>query len=132
MLGSLAQDIDNEISAIQSMHTLTGAEASYNTSYPAKGFTASIAALGPATGTPDENHASFIAADLATGTKDNYQFTISIPEGTSTGGTNFNYFIVAKPTVGHTGRSFCADSSGALRYVMTGDTCSVTSPTLGD
>ncbi len=131
-LDSLAQDIENETSAIQSMRTLTAAEASYSSAYPVKGFTPSLDKLGPATAIPDDSHAGFIDAALATGTKDGYQFTASIPEGTSTGGTNFNYFIVAKPTAGHAGRSFCADSSGTLRYAMTGDTCSVTSPTLGD
>jgi hypothetical protein len=132
MIDTLAQDIENEQSAIQSMRTLTAAEASYSSAYPAKGFTPSLDKLGPATAIPDDSHAGFIDAALATGTKDGYQFTASIPEGTSTGGTNFNYFIVAKPTAGHVGRSFCADSSGTLRYAMTGDTCSVTSPTLGD
>lgn len=131
-LDSLAPDIDNETSALQSMHTLIAAEMSYSGAYPAKGFSASIAALGPATGTPDENHAGLIAADLATGTKDNYLFTVSIPAGTSTGGANFNYFLVGKPATGHAGRSFCADASGTLHYAVSEEECTVTSPRLGD
>jgi hypothetical protein len=130
MLDSLAQDIQNESSAIQSIHTLGNAESSYFSAYSAKGFAASISALGPATGTPDQDHSGLIAADLATGTKDNYQFVISIPEGTSTGGINFNYFIVAKPVAGHFGRTLCADSTGAVRYAVSGQECTITSPTL--
>jgi hypothetical protein len=133
MLDTLAQDIQNDNSAIASMRVLIGAEASYSASYAATGFTASIPALGPAaTGTPDANHAGYIDADLATGTKDGYQFTVSIPAGTATGGTNFNYFLVAKPAAGHAGRSYCADSSGAIHYAAQGEECTITSPQLGD
>ena len=130
MLDTLAPDIQNETSAIQSMRILTGAQASYSGAYPATGFTASIDKLRPATGAPDENHAGLIDAALATGTKDNYQFTVSIPEGTSTGGANFNYFIVAKPAAGHAGRTFCADSSATVRYSIQGQECTATSPAL--
>ena len=132
MLATLAEDIANDNSAIASMRVLIGAEASYSASYAATGFTASIPALGPTTGSPDANHAGYIDADLATGTKDGYQFTVSIPAGTSTGGTNFNYFLVAKPAAGHAGRSYCADSSGAIHYAAQGEECTITSPQLGD
>jgi hypothetical protein len=130
MLDSLAQDLNNETSAIQSTRNLISAEASYSGAYPAKGFTASLSALGPATGSPDENHAGLIAADLATGTKDDYLFAVTIPEGTSTGGANFNYLLVAKPAAGHAGRSFCADSSGTVHYAVPGEECTTTSPAL--
>ena len=130
MLDSLGTDIKNEAGAFQSMRTLVDAEASYSSAYPAKGFTASLRALGPAGGTPDENRAGLIEAGLATGTSDGYQFAISIPEGTSVGGTNFNYFIVAKPVAGHAGRTFCADSSGAVRYAVQGEECTTASPTI--
>jgi hypothetical protein len=112
------------------MRTLIAAEAGYSGTYPAKGFTASISALGPAQGAPDENHAGLIASDMAAGTKDNYQFAITIPEGTSTGGINFNYFLLAKPAAGHAGRSFCADSSGTVHYAAPGEECATTSPAL--
>jgi len=120
-LDSLAQDIENESSAIQSMRTLTRAEASYAAAYPANGFTFSIPALGPTAGTPDENHAGFIDADLATGTKDGYLFTTRVPDLISSRGAN--YFIVAKPAAGHGGRTFCADSSGAVHYAVQGEEC---------
>lgn len=132
VLETLAQDIQNESSAQISLRTLMNAETSYTSAYAAKGFTASIEKLGPATGTPDGNNAGLIDSALATGTKDGYQFTASIPEGTSTGGTNFNYFIVAKPAAGHAGRTFCADSSGAIRYAVQGEECTATSPITED
>jgi len=127
-LDSLAQDLQNESSALQSMNALTAAEAAYSSAYPARGFTASLDKLGPAQGTPDENHAGLIDAALATGTKDGYQFAASIPEGTSTGGTNFNYFILAKPAAGHVGRTYCADSSGTVHYALPGQECTTTTP----
>lgn len=130
-LDSLAQDIENENSALQSMNALIGAEASYSTNYPAKGFTPSLDMLGPAPGAPDENHAGFIDAALATGTKDGYQFTARIPDGTSTGGTNFNYYIVGKPAAGHAGRTYCADSSGTVHYAVQGQECTTAPPTPG-
>jgi hypothetical protein len=129
-LQTLAQDIDNGNNAIQSMSALVAAEANYSSVYPGKGFAGSIAVLGPAQGTVDENHAGLIGADLATGTKDNYQFTINIPEGTSSGGINFNYLLAAKPVAGHTGRIFCADSTGTIRYALQGTECTTASPTL--
>jgi hypothetical protein len=129
MLASLAQDIQDETSAIQSMHTLTAAETAYSGTYPS-GFTDSLEKLGPATGAPDQNHAGLIDITLATGTKDGYQFGITIPAGTSTGGSNFNYFLVAKPASGHAGRTFCADSSGTVRYAEQGQDCSTSSPVL--
>ncbi len=127
-LQTLAQDIRDESSATNSLRNLINAESSYSTAYPAKGFTASLDKLGPASGTPDENHANLIDAALASGTKDNYQFSVSIPTGTSVGGANFNYLILAKPTAGHFGRSLCADSSGTIHYGVQGGTCTTSSP----
>jgi hypothetical protein len=132
MLDSLAQDIDNESTALQLVRLLTVAEASYSNAYPARGFTDSLGKLGPPAdgNSMDENHSGFIGADLATGTRNNYQFVLSIPAGTSTGGTNFNYFVVGKPTAGHAGRTFCADSTGVVRYALQGEECTATSPAL--
>lgn len=106
-LDTLAQDIENEKNAYQSLLTLISAEASYSRGYPAKGYTASLQNLGPSGNTSDENHAGLIDAALAAGTKDGYQFTANIPAGANSGGTNSSYFIIAKPLAGHAGRTFC-------------------------
>jgi hypothetical protein len=127
MLNTLAQDIENK--AQQSMNQLTVAEASYSSAYPAKGFTANLAALGPAQGSPNENSAGYIDAALATGTKDGYQFTVTIPAGTSIGGANLNYLLLGRPAAGHMGNSYCADSSGSVHSAAQGVECTVTSPT---
>jgi len=125
-LDSLAQDIENESNAIQSMRALTSAEASYSAAYPAKGYTVSIPALGPTAGAPDDSHAGFIDAALATGTKDGYLFTARVPDGATSGGANQNYFISAKPVAGHGGRTFCADSSGAVHSTVQDEECAIT------
>lgn len=130
-LDSLAQDLPNEVIAMQDVQRLVNAEMSYSQAFPARGFTPSLTALGPgANGATDADHSGFIDATLATGNSNNYQFTVTIPEGTSTGGTNFNYFLVAKPAAGHAGRSFCADSTGTIHYAVSGEVCATTSPTL--
>jgi hypothetical protein len=130
MLDSMAQDVENTISAAKSFQALISAEASYSGLYPAKGFTTSLDKLGPATGTPDQNHAGLIDADLATGFKDGYQFTVTIPAGNSAAGTNFNYFLVAKPIAGHVGLSYCTDSTGPPHIAMEGEECTLASPKL--
>jgi hypothetical protein len=130
MWDTLAQDIQNETTAINSLRNLMNAESSYSAAYPTSGFTDSLGKLGPASGTPNEDHANLIDAALASGAKDNYQFTVSIPAGTSVAGANFNYFILAKPAAGHFGRSLCADSSGTIHYGVQGGTCTTSSPTV--
>ncbi len=131
MLSSLAPDIQNETNALSAVRSLVGAESSYSNSFPAVGFSASLDALGPApNGNPDEKHAGLIDATLATGSDDSYQFSISIPAGTSTGGTNFNYQLIARPLPGHAGRTFCADSTGTIRYSLQGQDCTASSPTV--
>lgn len=128
-LASLGPDITNESNALASVRTLVHAEASYANSFPAIGFTASLKSLGPApTGNADENNAGLIDGALATGSKDNYQFKVEIPSGTSTGGTNFNYMLTATPLSGHAGRVFCSDSTGVIRYATQGQSCTASSP----
>lgn len=128
-LSSLTQDLTNESDALASIRTLVNAETSYSNAFPKIGFTSSLIAMGPAAnGNPDENHAGLIDAALASDTDNNYQFAVSIPQGTSTGGTNFNYLITATPSSGHVGRIFCADSTGTVRYSMQGQPCTASSP----
>lgn len=105
MLDTLVQDIDNEKSAIQSMHALISAETNYAVLYPDAPADASVQKLGPGGGAPDERHANLIDVTLATGTKDGYQFKESNPDHRAE--TGMNYKIVATPLPGHGGRTFC-------------------------
>ncbi len=131
MLDTLAEDLPNEASALNSMMALVNAETSYSNTFPTVGFASSLIALGPATnGNPDEKHAGLIAAALATGAENNYQFSLTIPPGTATGGTNFNYQLTATPFPGHAGRIFCADSTGKIRYAILGESCTASSPVI--
>jgi hypothetical protein len=127
-LDSLAQAIENEKSAIASMRTLISAETNYAVLYPDSHLNASIEKLGPGGGTPDEKHANIVDATLATGTKDGYQFSESLPANPTLSG--INYIIVAKPVAGQPGRTFCTESSGVLRYAAPGEECTINSPAL--
>jgi hypothetical protein len=144
MLDTLAQDIQNENSAMMSLAALNTAEHSYANAYPRDSLreaTSSLDKLGPATGTPDQNHAGLIDAALASGTKDGYQFTVRVPKQesieqsddtpqvpTAIGGqliyfTGPPYFIVAKPLTGHFGRTFCTNNSNIINFAMEGAEC---------
>ena len=132
MLEVLAQDLENEKSAMQSMRAIMAAQVSYSAAYPARGFAASLERLGPALAAPDENHAGLVDASLASGSKDNYQFTISIPPGTTAAGTNFNYFLIGKPAANHFGRTLCTDSTATVHFADSATECTSASPVLGD
>ncbi len=124
------QDRKNEASAVGTMRTLNTAEVTYASTYLAKGF-APLRALGGDGGMADENHALLIVDELAaTGRRNGYQFTVSIPSGTSPGRPIPTYFTTATPAAGHTGRNFCGDQSGVIRYETNGRECTLTSPPL--
>jgi hypothetical protein len=127
-LSALEQDMQNESSAVNSIRTLVNAEASYAAAHPTAGFSGELGTLGPATDPADQNHAGLIDAALATGTKDGYQFTITIPGGASNAGVNSNYAVSAQPVDGHAGPMFCTDSSRVIRYATAGQECTATSP----
>ena len=128
-LGTLADDIKDEAEAQTAMQQLVNAEGSYSNAFPAIGFASSLTELGPSpNGNTDEKHAGLIDAALATGAEYNYQFSLTIPSGNSTGGTTFNYLLTATPLSGHAGRIFCANSTGTIRYAVQGHTCSTAAP----
>ncbi|MGB8262232.1 MAG: WG repeat-containing protein [Terracidiphilus sp.] len=133
---SLAQASGNLESAWQSLGQLNSAEMTYTNTYTTatnnSGFTASLAKLGPASGTPDADHAGLIDAALASGTKNGYQFAISIPGGEVAGKQNSQYFIVAKPVAGQLGPSLCTDASGAIHFANPPAECTLQSPVMGD
>jgi hypothetical protein len=126
-VSTLAQDLQNEKSAVDSMRTLMGAETNYAATHPAVGFTATLGDLGPASDPTDQSHAGLIDATLATGTKDGYQFAASIPAAASSGGIGSNYMIVARPLSGHAGRIFCVDSTKVIHYAVSGQECTLDS-----
>ena len=128
-LSVLEQDLQNELSAVNSLRTLVDAEASYAASHPTAGFTSHLGALGPMTDPADQAHTGFIDAALAAGAKDGYQFTLKIPDGASTSGVNSNYTIVTHPIAGHAGRTLCADSTRVIHYATGEQECTAASPT---
>jgi len=86
---------------------------------------AGLASLGPVTGgSPTSAAAGLIDANLASGVKSGYNFTV-----TPGGGTPIvSYESAAAPvTQGTTGqRYFCSDTSGVIQYngsAATGTTC---------
>jgi type IV pilus assembly protein PilA len=108
----------NETSAVISVQTIATAEIMYSDSYPAKGFTCSLAALGgdPASGPPSVEQAQIIQHDLASGNKSGYVFNITKCVKTAAAGKDYvkGYTVTAVPeTVGRTGdRGFCIDQNG--------------------
>jgi hypothetical protein len=128
MTESLAQDVENQHSAYESVRIVKSAEVSYASTYPAKGFATSLDKLGPAVAAPDEDHAGLIDTALASGTKDGYQFVVSVPAG----GTDSSYFVIAKPVSGHGGPVFCSDASFPIHFSVQPEECTLTSPVMGD
>ena len=115
----------NEASAVGSLRTLNTAEVTYNTTYPTVGF-GSLAALGPVSGggSPTSAAAGLIDANLASGTKSGYTFTVTPGSGNPVA----SYETAAAPvTAGTTGqRYFCSDGSGVIQFnasAATGTTC---------
>ena len=129
-VGSLKKKA-NDLSAIQSIHTIINSENMYESNYPTSGFACSLAALGgdPKSGAPTPTAAQLIQPDLASGLKSGYIFTIANCSKINAGGADriTGYTVTAKPqTVGSTGdRSFCSDQSGIIKFDPAGgDNCS--------
>ena len=113
----------NETSAIQSVRAISQAEIQYESTYPANGYSCSLAALGgdPNAGAPSPASAQMLQADLASGYKSGYIFTIGNCTKVSVNGMDriTGYTVTAVPqTVGKTGnRGFCSDQfGGAPKY----------------
>ena len=131
-VGSLKKKA-NDLSAIQSIHTIINAQNMYESNYPTNGYACSMAALGgdPKSGAPSATAAQLIQPDLASGVKSGYIFNITNCSKVNLGGTDriTGYSITAVPeTVGATGdRAFCADQSGIIKFDPAGSTnCSQT------
>lgn len=126
-VGSLKKKA-NDLSAVQSIHTIQNAENMYESNYPTNGYACSMAALGgdPKSGAPSITAAQLIQPDLASGAKSGYIFTISNCTKVNLGGTDriTGYTVTAVPqTVGQTGdRAYCADQSGIIKFDPAGGT----------
>jgi type IV pilus assembly protein PilA len=118
----------NGIAAIKSIQTIDLAEMQYSETYPSHGFACSLRTLGgdPSAGPPSADAAQLLPADLASGIKSGYIFTINTCAKVSLHGGDrvTGYTVTAVPvTPGKTGhRGFCGDESRAIKYDPTGGT----------
>lgn len=117
----------NESSAVQSIRAIVAAELQYSQTYPANGYACSVAALGGEKGgTPTPAAAGLVAADLASGTKAGYTFSIvNCTHVTVNNQDQYtSYEINAVPSqVGRTGdRGFCSDDSQQIKVDPKGGT----------
>lgn len=111
----------NEASAVGSLRTLNTAEITYDTTYPNVGFACSLATLGPVPSgsSASSSTAGMIDANLASGVKSGYDFTMLSTSGCSpANGIKTTYDYGAAPvSAGVTGqRYFCSDPSGVIQY----------------
>lgn len=126
-IGSLKKKA-NETSAINSVQVINKAEVQYESSFPANGFACTLGALGgdPSAGAPSATASQIIQADLASGDKSGYVFTIGNCTKVTVNGTDrfTGYQITAVPeTVGKTGdRGFCSDQFGTIKQDPAGGT----------
>jgi type IV pilus assembly protein PilA len=127
----------NEASAVGSMRTINTAEVTYNSTYPATGFSATLGALaGTACTAPTSAGACIIDGNLAAATtqgtaKSGYYFTYT-PTAASGSTLNTTYTLAGAPaTAGTTGvRTFFTNESGVIRYSATSTAADVNSSAL--
>ena len=118
----------NETSAMNSVQVIMKAEMQYESTFPSTGYACSLAALGgdPKSGAPTPAAAQLLQADLASGIKSGYVFSIGNCTKANTNGTDriTGYQITAVPeTVGKTGnRGFCSDEFGTIKADPAGST----------
>ncbi len=108
----------NEASAVGSTRTLNTAEVSYNSTFPASGFSTSLAYLG-GTASPcvaSTASACLIDSVLSTGTKSGYSFVVAA--GSTTGTPQPSYSVISNPVIpNQTGtRYFCSFEDAVVRY----------------
>jgi len=116
-----------ELSAKKSLQTIQEAEQMYSDTYPASGYTCSLAALGgDRSAGPPRPSAQILPADLASGDKSGYVFNISnCTKSSQSGSERITSFVLSAvpETVGKTGdRGFCSDDSGVIKQDPAGGT----------
>lgn len=117
----------NETSATASVHAIGQAELEYNSAFPDRGFSCTLAALGGAPGTPPTpDAAEVLDPTVASGTKSGYIFNITNCKKVAVNGKDMftSYEITAVPvSVGHSGdRGYCMDENNILKFDPTGGT----------
>ncbi len=111
----------NETAAMEELRTLNSAEIQYQTDYPANGFSCNLSQLGgdPKAGAPSPTGAQLIPADLASGYKSGYLFTITNCTKVNVNNQDVytSFEVTAVPqAVGKTGhRGFCMDQTGEIK-----------------
>jgi hypothetical protein len=114
----------NDSQVLSAMRTILAAEATYNSTYHAVGYTCTLSDLdGFGGGEVNEHQAMLIASGLASGKKYGYVFTLS----GCTGIPATSFHLVAAPAMpGYGGnnfgrRAYCSDQSGAIRSSADGN-----------
>jgi prepilin-type N-terminal cleavage/methylation domain-containing protein len=118
----------NEASAAQSIRTINTAQVTYQSVYPAVGYSNSLAALGPPASTgcpatgPVAGNACLIDfalanATAATAAKAGYYFGVGVAPG---GPPNSSYTVGGAPVaLNRSGvRGFCSNEDGAIRVAQ--------------
>ena len=122
-LPTVAQE--NEVSVVQSLHSIYQAQSQYQTNFPDYGFACSMKALGgdPNSGPPTPQAAQVLPGDLPTGQESGYTFKI-VHCGKAALNSNLvtSFEVTAVPeTVGNSGRhGFCMDETGQITFDPTG------------
>jgi len=118
----------NETSAINSLRAITQAEIQYDSTFPANGYACSLQALGgeAGSGAPSPQSAQLLQADLASGYKSGYIFTVGNCTRVTVNDTDriTGFTVTAVPQApGKTGdRGFCTDQSGTVEFDPNGGT----------
>lgn len=106
----------NEASAVASLRTINTSQASYQNTYPNKGYAASLAALGgPFPCVPSPDNACLIDENLTAGSKAGYEFAVTAED--SGHGTTAGYLSGAAPTNFRKSgiHWFCSSESNVIR-----------------
>lgn len=121
--------VANETSAIQSVRSINLAEMQYEATYPDKGYTCSLNALGGdmQAGAPTPEAAQLLQGDILSGSKSGYLFSIGNCTKVTTkdsSGRIVGYEVTAVPQrVKKTGnRGFCSDQMGLIKTDPAGGT----------
>jgi len=116
----------NELSAKKSIQTIQQAEMEYESTYPVNGYACTLGALGgdPSSGAPSPTGAQLLQADITSGYKSGYIFTLTNCTKVTVNGMdrNTSYTVTAVPQkVGTTGNlGFCSDQFGTIKSDPTG------------